>query len=112
MVTEDAESQAPRTRTNQKERESSTNRRQPKRTGHYSRTIRSESISSSRTDRQGTNTLNYSGDVLTGGTIQQLITETLAEIQEIDDRREKLCKRVTDLRDLLKGLQNPEENSE
>ncbi|MBX9259409.1 hypothetical protein H1Q63_36755 [Desmonostoc muscorum CCALA 125] len=106
MVTDDAQSQAPRTRTNQKERQLSANRRQSKRTGHHSRTIRSESVSSGGDDRQGTNPLNYSGDVLTGGTIQQLITETLAEIAEIDDRREKLCKRVTDLRDLLKGLQD------
>jgi hypothetical protein len=106
MVIDDAQSQAPRAWTNQKKCQLSDDRRQHKRTGRSSQSLRSESISSSGNDREGRNTVDGSGDVTAGGTIQQLIADTLAEIGEIDDRREKLSKRVADLQDLLKGLQD------
>ena len=75
MVIDDAQSQAPRAWTNQKECQPSNDRRQHKRIGRYSQSFRGESISSSGNDREGRNTVDGSGDVTTGGTIQQLIAE-------------------------------------
>jgi hypothetical protein len=112
MVVHDAESQAPRTRTNQKARKPSPDGGQRKRTRRNSQDTQSESITSGRDDRTGGNSSNSTGDVPPGGTIERLITDTLSEIQEIDVRREKLCKRVTDLQGLLNGLQNKSEEKQ
>ena len=110
MVLHNAQGKAPRTRTNQKTRELSSDRGQSQRTGRNSQDIQGQPLPFSGDDRTWGDSFNSSGDVLPGGTVQQLITETREEIDEIQNRGQKLHKRLTELENLLKRLQNkPEE---
>jgi hypothetical protein len=112
MVLHNAQSEAPRTRTNKKTRKPSSDRGQSERIRPDSQDIQGEPITLSRDDRARGNSFNSSGDVPLGGTVQQLITETREEIEEIQNRGEKLHKRLTELEQLLNRLQKPQEEQD
>lgn len=106
MVLDNAQGQAPGTRTDQETRKPSFDGGQSYRTGRDSQDIQGQPFAFSGDDRTGGNSFNSSGDVPPGGTVQQLITETREEIEEIQNRGEKLHKRLTELEQLLTRLQN------
>lgn len=106
MAYNNAQSETSRTRTDKEECEPSADPRQLGGTRHSSSTVWGEPISPSGNDWSATNTFDNPGDVFVGGTVQQLIAETRSEIQEIEDRGEKLRKRLTQLEDLVNRLQN------
>lgn len=105
MIINDAQSQTPRTRTDQEECWNSTNSGCTQRTGRDSSPVRSQSFSPNRDDWPETDPFNKPGGIPLGGTIQQLIAETHDEINEITIRSEKLHKRLAELQQLFKQLQ-------
>jgi hypothetical protein len=105
MIINNAESQTPRTRTNQEECWNSTNSGCTQRTGRDSSTVRSEPIASDRDDREKTDPFNQPGGIPLGGTLEQLISETNDEINEITIRSERLHKRLAELKKLFNQLQ-------
>ncbi|MBD2628835.1 hypothetical protein [Trichormus variabilis] len=107
MVVENAESQTPRERTNQEECRASSNRRCLDRTGCNSQSVWGESLTFSRDDWAQTDSCNTGGITL-GGTLEQLINDTHAELRELDNRSEKLHKRLSELVELLNSLQKTE----
>lgn len=111
MVTKHGEisqSETQRIRADQEECQFGHDRRRTDRAGQFGRETGSQPFSFGRVDRTGTDSPVGSGDDPLGGTVQQLITETREEINEIEARGEKLRQRLTSLEELSERLkENP-----
>lgn len=70
-----------------------------------------QQIRSRGNDSEGRNVLCGSGGSITGGTIKQLIAETLEELQESESRSDKLRKRLVQLSNLLESVDSTSEAS-
>ncbi|MBD2503428.1 hypothetical protein [Anabaena azotica] len=112
MVFSDAQSQA------SPERRGQTNS-QHEPFGHQSTETRSISVYLGNQPFRGSRDDSERGDVpcrtgghTAGGTIKQLISETLEELQESESRSDKLRKRLVQLSNLLESVESPDKTQQ
>lgn len=82
---------------------------QPTETRPISGEPENQPFRSGRDDSQGGNDLFGTGRYSTGGTIKQLIAETLDELNESEAKSEKLRRRLIQLSNLLESVESPKE---
>ncbi|MBW4644771.1 MAG: hypothetical protein KME23_17710 [Goleter apudmare HA4340-LM2] len=67
---------------------------------------RNQSFRSGRNDRKGRDVVCGTGGHTAGGTIKQLIAETLEELEETESRADKLRSRLVQLSNLLESVES------
>lgn len=112
MVLPNAQSQASPTRGNQENSQYESFGDKSSKTRSVSGDSENQSFRGGRNDSTGRNDLLWAGGCTPGGTIKQLIAETLDELNESESKSEKLRRRLIQLTNLLESVESPKEKSE
>lgn len=112
MVFSNAQSQASPKGRNQKNSQHEPFRDKSSSTRSIGDNHENQSFRGSGNDSEGRNVLCWTGGSSAGGTIKQLIAETLEELQDSESKSDKLRRRLVLLSNLLESVDSPSEASE
>lgn len=112
MVYSNAQSQASPKRRDKEDSQHESFRDELATTRSVSGSLEYQSLRSSRNDSKGRNVICGSRGYSTGGTVKQLIAETLEELKESESKSEKLRRRLVQLSNLLESIGSHSEEPE
>lgn len=111
MIIEDAEVKTQRVWGDKETSQSWIDSNRGRGTGQTSPKTRSEPISTHRDDRQRRNFINQCGQATLGGIVTRLISKTLLEIEESENRTAELKKYLEELKELSQQFRENIEES-
>jgi hypothetical protein len=107
MVLPNAQSKTFTTRGNQKDRQHESVGNQSTEIRPIGEEFRNQSFRSGRNDSERRDELRRTGGYTPGGTIKQLIAETLDELEQAESTTDKLRSRLVQLTNLLESVDSP-----